>query len=76
MRAPGIADYFTLLDTQFITPHLASLGAVEIPKSAYRARLAEAIGRPATFHPWGERGAVEGAVALRTVAEAQRLRPP
>ncbi|MGE3956163.1 MAG: leucyl/phenylalanyl-tRNA--protein transferase [Vicinamibacterales bacterium] len=34
----------TLLDTQWVTPHLASLGAVEIPRSAYLARLARAIG--------------------------------
>ena len=34
---------FTLFDTQFLTDHLASLGAVEIPRSAYRAQLAEAL---------------------------------
>ncbi len=40
---------FTLFDTQFLTPHLASLGAIEIPRSAYRARLAEALTRRADF---------------------------
>lgn len=40
---------FTLFDTQFITAHLASLGAVEISRSEYRQRLAEAIGRSADF---------------------------
>lgn len=40
---------FTLFDTQFITPHLASLGAVEIPRDAYRQRLAKAIAVPAIF---------------------------
>lgn len=34
---------FVLFDTQFLTPHLASLGAVEIPRSEYRSRLAEAL---------------------------------
>lgn len=34
---------FTLFDTQFITDHLARLGAVEIDRAAYRARLAEAL---------------------------------
>lgn len=34
---------FTLLDVQFITPHLASLGAEEIPRMAYRKRLAKAL---------------------------------
>jgi leucyl/phenylalanyl-tRNA--protein transferase len=32
-----------LLDVQWLTPHLASLGAVEIPRSDYLDRLAEAI---------------------------------
>ena len=40
---------FTLLDTQFVTPHLASLGAIEIPRSAYRKMLARAIERSADF---------------------------
>jgi leucyl/phenylalanyl-tRNA--protein transferase len=35
---------FTLLDTQFLTPHLASFGALEIPRVEYQARLAEALG--------------------------------
>ncbi len=38
---------FTLFDTQFITPHLASLGAVEISRDAYREQLAEALEIPA-----------------------------
>ena len=42
---------FRLFDTQFLTPHLASLGAVEIPRSAYRKRLALALAQPARFRP-------------------------
>jgi leucyl/phenylalanyl-tRNA--protein transferase len=34
---------FTLLDTQFLTPHLASLGAFEISRQDYLARLASAL---------------------------------
>jgi leucyl/phenylalanyl-tRNA--protein transferase len=34
---------FTLFDTQFITPHLARLGAVEIDRDDYRKRLAAAL---------------------------------
>ncbi len=41
---------FTLFDTQFLTPHLASLGAVEIPRAQYRRRLRRALARPADFH--------------------------
>jgi len=33
----------TLLDAQWMTPHLASLGAVEIPRAEYLHRLASAI---------------------------------
>lgn len=40
---------FTLFDTQFLTPHLASLGAVEIPRAAYRAQLADALRKVADF---------------------------
>ena len=39
MRAAGME----LLDVQWVTPHLASLGAVAIPRREYLARLAEAI---------------------------------
>ncbi|MHA3915775.1 leucyl/phenylalanyl-tRNA--protein transferase [Halovulum sp. GXIMD14793] len=40
---------FTLLDTQFTTPHLERLGAVEISRDDYRSRLAAALRRPADF---------------------------
>ncbi len=41
---------FTLLDTQFLTPHLASLGAIEIPRADYRQRLQNALPRRADFN--------------------------
>lgn len=40
---------FVLFDTQFLTPHLASLGAIEIPRTAYRRHLAEALERQGRF---------------------------
>lgn len=40
---------FTLFDTQFITPHLASLGAVEIPRDAYHLLLEDAVMKDADF---------------------------
>ena len=40
---------FALLDTQFITAHLASLGAEEIPQAEYLARLKRAIDKPAAW---------------------------
>ncbi len=41
---------FSLFDTQFLTDHLASLGAVEIPRASYRKQLAEALQSPADFN--------------------------
>ncbi len=41
---------FTLCDTQYLTPHLASLGGIEIPRADYRARLAEALTVNADFN--------------------------
>ncbi len=40
---------FTLLDTQFITGHLEQFGACEIPRAAYKQRLAEAMAIEAVF---------------------------
>ena len=45
LRAGG----FTLFDTQFVTDHLMSLGAVELPRSDYRAELSHALLLPADF---------------------------
>ena len=49
LRAGG----FQLFDTQFLTPHLASLGAVEIPRATYHSRLRAALGQTAHFTPPG-----------------------
>jgi leucyl/phenylalanyl-tRNA--protein transferase len=40
---------FALFDTQFITPHLASLGAVEISRGAYHRMLDQALRNDADF---------------------------
>jgi leucyl/phenylalanyl-tRNA--protein transferase len=40
---------FTLLDTQFLTAHLARFGAVELPKAEYKRLLAAAIAVPAQW---------------------------
>jgi len=36
----------SLLDVQWVTPHLASLGAVEVPRAEYLRRAAEAVNQP------------------------------
>lgn len=40
---------FVLFDTQFLTPHLASLGAIEVPRARYHEMLAAAQMRFAQF---------------------------
>ncbi len=40
---------FVLFDTQFLTPHLASLGAIEIPRADYHILLSEALEGSADF---------------------------
>jgi leucyl/phenylalanyl-tRNA--protein transferase len=40
---------FTLLDTQFVTTHLAQFGTREVPRAAYRRSLADAIAAPAVW---------------------------
>lgn len=48
-----VAGGFTLFDTQFLTPHLASLGAVEISRAEYHRRLDSALRKTALWNPPG-----------------------
>lgn len=45
LRAHG----YVLLDVQLQTPHLASLGAIEVPRRAYLGRLRAALATPARW---------------------------
>lgn len=47
------AGGFVLLDTQFVTDHLLTLGAQEISRSAYHDRLAQALNVNGDFYPFG-----------------------
>lgn len=49
LRAGG----FVLFDTQFLTPHLQSLGAVEVSRAVYRRQLAAALTHDADFMAQG-----------------------
>ncbi len=40
---------FALLDTQWLTPHLETFGAVEIPRAEYQRRLAACVDQPRRF---------------------------
>lgn len=62
MRAGG----FTLLDTQFTTPHLESLGARAVPRPHYHDLLARALTRRGDFYSLGEEVATSEIVQLIT----------
>ena len=57
-----IAGGFVLLDTQFLTGHLARMGAVEIPQAEYRKLLRPAIQGTAYF-PASGGSAMSGALS-------------
>ncbi len=45
---------FALFDVQFLTPHLESLGAIEIPRDIYRTELEAALEMEADFNRAGD----------------------
>jgi leucyl/phenylalanyl-tRNA--protein transferase len=58
---------FRLLDTQFVTEHLARFGAIEIPRAEYRRRLLVALEAPARFLADPDPAALRAEIlALRT----------
>ncbi len=65
LRAGG----FQLLDTQFITPHLASLGAIEVLREEYHRALEQALPEKANFNVWPKNAPVSGAQALAALAD-------
>jgi leucyl/phenylalanyl-tRNA--protein transferase len=66
LRAGG----FRLLDTQFVTDHLKTFGAVEVPRKQYHKQLAEALVGEANFAalPLDRQLPGEQALALATQA--------
>lgn len=57
---------FALLDTQFLTAHLARFGTIEIPRAQYHTLLARAISHEAEFYwpaPSGNSGIASSAPA-------------
>lgn len=66
-----IAGGYRLLDTQFLTPHLQSLGAVEIPRDDYLVLLSHAINARADFSVWQKERLPKGGDILGTIANAK-----
>lgn len=63
-----IAGRFQLLDTQFLTGHLAQFGAQDIPRAHYRRRLAVALAGEADFHQLP--AYADGASVLQAISQA------
>jgi len=62
-----IAGGFVLLDTQYVTEHLRSLGAVEISRRRYRTLLDKAIAGDADFQKLAVDRPISGAQALQII---------
>ena len=61
------AGGYCLLDTQFLTPHLATLGAIEIDRLEYKSLLANALSVTAEFPLRSEREPISGEVVLKQI---------
>jgi leucyl/phenylalanyl-tRNA---protein transferase len=64
LRAGG----FKLLDTQFVTDHLRTFGAIEVPRRQYHRLLEAALAGEGDFAALGTRRPVSGAQALAQFA--------
>jgi leucyl/phenylalanyl-tRNA--protein transferase len=64
-----IAGGFELLDTQYVTEHLKSFGAVEIPRRRYTTLLDHALKGEADFYKLPAEPPLEGQRALDIIAE-------
>lgn len=60
---------FKLLDAQFITDHLASMGAVEISRVEYQNLLVKALAGNAQFYCWPSDGVIDGGVVLQSISQ-------
>ncbi|OYY80849.1 MAG: leucyl/phenylalanyl-tRNA--protein transferase [Rhizobiales bacterium 35-66-30] len=63
------AGGFRLLDTQFVTSHLESLGAIEISRRQYHRQLEQALDVEGDFYFWPAALPVAGGVALQSVSQ-------
>jgi leucyl/phenylalanyl-tRNA--protein transferase len=64
-----LAGGFTLLDTQFVTEHLRTFGALEVPRRRYRMLLDDAVKETADFSRLAVDRPIDGAEALAIIAD-------
>ena len=57
---------YRLFDTQFLTPHLASLGGIEMPRDQYHKRLTAALQREGDFFALSEEVSPQEVLQFRT----------
>jgi leucyl/phenylalanyl-tRNA--protein transferase len=69
------AGGFTLLDTQFVTEHLKTFGALEVSRRSYHRLLAEALTGNADFAVLPLDRPIPGAVALALATGGSSLSP-
>ena len=67
---------FTLLDSQFMTPHLASLGAISVPRRTYVALLSAALGGGTAGSAAGEGVSAPGGVSSGGFVAGASSSPP
>src|SRR6201992_2139258 len=65
------AGGFALLDTQYVTEHLRSFGAIEIPRRRYTALLDAAVKGEADFRRLPVDRPIDGGQALQIIAERE-----
>ncbi|MBI5131219.1 MAG: leucyl/phenylalanyl-tRNA--protein transferase [Rhodopseudomonas palustris] len=63
-----LAGGYELLDTQYVTDHLRSFGAIEVPRQRYRSLLDDALGGIAAFDALPVDRPVTGAEALDIIS--------
>ncbi|WP_201864624.1 leucyl/phenylalanyl-tRNA--protein transferase [Microvirga soli] len=59
---------FSLLDTQFVTSHLAQFGATEVPRRAYKQMLRNAMEHAADWNVWPTDRTVSGEDVLAAIS--------
>jgi leucyl/phenylalanyl-tRNA--protein transferase len=62
-----IAGGYTLLDTQFVTTHLAGFGAIEVPRTVYHRLLGQALSIKGDFFELP--GQAPGALILQSITQ-------
>ena len=72
LAARLIHGQYELLDTQFLTPHLATLGGIEIPRDEYQTRLVNAVLGRGDFKALDPQAHADGAQIVSLVGKNQK----